>query len=59
MNNSNLKLKAINKIEEYFDNGFFLKELNERVKIQTVSRKQEKSSELYKYFQENLLLIVD
>ena len=41
MNNSNLKLKAIHKIEEYFDNGFFLK--------------HEKSSELYKYFQENLI----
>ena len=46
--------KAINEIEKYFDNGLFLKELDTRVKFQTVSRRENKKPELYRYLKENL-----
>ena len=42
MNELNLKTKAINEIEKYFDDGSFLKDLDERVKFQTVSRSKKK-----------------
>ena len=54
MNGLNLKTKAINEIEKYFDNGLFLKELDTRVKFQTVSRSENKRPELYRYLKENL-----
>ncbi len=46
--------QAIKKIEAFFDDGSFINELNERVKIQTDSRSPEKISESYKYLNENI-----
>ena len=46
--------QAVKFISEYFDNGSFINELNERVKIQTDSRSPEKLEESYKYLNENI-----
>ena len=46
--------QAVKFISEYFDNGSFINELNERVKIQTDSRSPEKLKESYKYLNENI-----
>ena len=55
MPEKNLRKKAIKEIEKYFDEGSFSKELNSRIRFQTISKDQNKKPELYRYFKENLV----